>query len=98
MTIQNYLIIQKNTVTNSVLWDGDTDQWQPPTETIMLIQADALAMVWEFDKKTQDYVLTEIIGAGDIGFTWDGTKLTTNQPKPKKPMQPKTTGTQTLGA
>ena len=98
MTIQNYLIIENNTVTNSVLWDGDINTWQPPENTLMLVQDTTPTMIWLFDGKIQDYILTEFIDVGDIGFTWDGTKLTTNQPKPEKPVQPKTTGTQTLGA
>ena len=84
-TTQNYLIIESNVVTNICLWNGDTTQWTPPQGSIALIQATTPAMIWQaviVDKKVTDYVLTEELGQGQIGFTWDGTVLTTNQPKP----------------
>ena len=74
-----------NVVDNICLWDGDTNTWQPPADTLMLIQATTPAMIWQtviVDGKITDYVLEEQIGAGNIGFTWNGTVLTTNQPKP----------------
>ena len=82
MTIQNYLMIQSDIVTNCVVWDGNTQAWQPPVDTTMLVQATTLAMVWLLNTDKTDYVLTEVIGAGDIGFTWNGTVLTTDKPKP----------------
>lgn len=84
MTTQNYLIIENNVVTNIVLWDGDTNTWQPPADSIALIQATTPAMVWVFDYTTIPYTsqLEEVMGEGAIGFTWDGTVLTTNQPQP----------------
>ena len=95
---QNYLIIESNVVTNIVLWDGDTSQWTPPQGSIALVQATTPAMIWQpviVDNKITDWVLGEQVGAGDIGFTWDGTNCTTNQPKPTIPTQPVTTGTVT---
>ena len=74
-----------NVVENVCLWDGDVNTWTPPADILMLIQATTPAMVWQpviVDGKITDYVLAEQIGAGSIGFTWDGTVLTTNQPKP----------------
>ena len=88
MSIQNYLIIENNVVTNVCLWDGDVNTWQPPADATMLIQSTVPAMVWEAvieDKKVTDWVLVEHIGMGDIGFTWNGTVCTTNQPKPAIP-------------
>jgi hypothetical protein len=84
MTTQNYLIIENNVVTNIVLWDGDTNTWQPPQDSIYLAQATTPAMIWVFDYTTSPYTsqLEEVIGAGNIGFTWDGTVLTTNIPQP----------------
>jgi hypothetical protein len=85
MTTQNYLIIESNVVTNVVVWNGDTTQWTPPQGSIALIQATTPAMVWTAvitGDKITDWSLTQVIGAGDIGFTWDGTVLTTNQIKP----------------
>ena len=84
MTTQNYLIIENNVVTNVVLWDGGSE-WMPPADSIQLIQATTPAIVWTpvyVDGKLTDWVLAEVVGAGDIDFTWDGSVVTTNQPKP----------------
>ena len=88
MTTENYLIIQSNVVTNVCLWDGDVNTWQPPADATMLIQSTIPAMIWEavmVDKIVTDWVLVEHLGMGDIGFTWDGSVLTTNQSKPAIP-------------
>jgi hypothetical protein len=62
----------------------------------MLVLETTPAMVWQPKKVdgVTTYYLVEQIGAGSIGFTWDGTILTTNEPKPTV-IQPVTTGTQT---
>ena len=91
MTTQNYLMIPNatNVVENVCVWDGDVNTWQPPADTLMLTQAETPAIVWQavvVDKKTTDWVLVEQMGIGDVGFTWDGTVLTTNQPKPEIPV------------
>jgi hypothetical protein len=85
MTTQNYLQVESNVVTNIVVWDGDTNTWQPPADTTMLVQATTPAMVWELNSDKTAYVLTQLIGAGGIDFTWNGTVLTTNQPEPTNP-------------
>jgi hypothetical protein len=88
MTTQNYLIIENNVVTNNVVWDGDTNTWQPPVNATMLIASTTPAMIWAaeiVDGKIVNYSLTEVLGAGDLGFTWNGTVLTTNEPKPAIP-------------
>jgi len=96
MTTQNYLIIESNVVTNEVVWDGDTNTWQPPAESIQVVDATTPAMVWqpvyETDPTTKkpiliNWVLEEQLGAGAIGFTWNGSVLTTNEPKPPVPTQ-----------
>jgi hypothetical protein len=99
MTNQDYLMVNESTnvVDNVCVWDGDTSTWQPPADTLMLVKATTPAIVWELNADKTDYVLTEVIGAGDIGFTWDGVVVTTNEPKPIIPTdQPATTGTQTI--
>ena len=105
MTTQNYLIVEANVVTNNVVWDGNTQTWTPPTDSIQLIQATTPAMVWQpviVDGKITDYVLAEQIGAGSIGFTWDGTNCITNESKPSMLAQtpadgqPTTSGTTTI--
>ena len=93
MTNQNYLIVENNVVTNNVLWDGDINSWMPPTNSIQLIQSTTNAIVWVGTSienlpstipptYTITYNLEEVMGIGDIGFTWDGSVVTTNQPKP----------------
>ena len=89
---QNYLIIEQNIVTNVVVWNGDTSTWTPPQGSIALVQATTPAMIWELNADKTGYVLTEQVGAGAIGFTWDGTNCVTNQPKPTVPTQPVATG------
>lgn len=81
---QNYLIIESNIVTNVVVWNGDTTQWTPPQGSIALIQANIPAKIWVLDGTAVPpvYVLQEELGQGQIGFTWDGSVLTTNEPKP----------------
>jgi hypothetical protein len=89
MTNQNYLMIQENVVSNVCVWDGDTNTWQPPSDATILIQADVPAMVWEeviVDNVIVDYVLAEELGEAQIGYTWNGTVCTTNEPKPEIPV------------
>ncbi len=86
MTTQNYLIIESNVVTNNVVWDGNPSSWQPPAGSIQVVDATTPAMIWaevlNSEKKIIDWVLESQLGAGDIGFTWNGSVLTTNKPKP----------------
>ena len=79
---QNYLIIENNVITNIVVWNGDTSVWTPPTGSIALIQATTPALIWTIPTETEPSVLYEVMGAGAIGFTWDGTFVITNQPQP----------------
>ena len=98
---QNYLIIESNIVTNICIWNGDTTEWTPPQGSIALIQATTSAMIWQpviVNEKVIDFVLVEEIGAGDIGFTWDGSVLTTNQLKPSIPKANQVTTTGTVAA
>ena len=96
MTTQNYLVVENNVVINLVVWDGDTNTWQPPADATMLIQATTPAMIWQYDATSKTYVLTEVIGVGAIGFTWNGSVLTTNEPQPAPPKdQPIASGTTT---
>ena len=85
MTTQNYLMIQKNVVTNICVWDGNTQTWQPPASAIMLVQATTPTKIWGLNQEGTEYVLVDSIGNADIDFTWDGLIATTNQPKPDAP-------------
>ena len=84
MTTQNYLIVENNVVTNCVVWDGGSD-WTPPEGSIPLVQETTPAMIWVPNADKTTWVLTEVMGAGQIGFTWNGTVLTTNEPEPTIP-------------
>lgn len=75
------MINSNNICENIIVWDGDTNKWQPPVGYLMLVQATTPTKNW---KLTVDntYALSDFIGDGDIGWTWDGVCLTTNQPQP----------------
>jgi hypothetical protein len=85
MTTQPYLIINNNVVENVCLWDGNPNTWQPPINSIQLVQSTTPALVWVLNADQTDYVLEQVMGVGQIGFIWNGTVLTTNQPKPPAP-------------
>lgn len=91
MENKNYLIIESGVVTNEVVWNGDVNIWTPPSGSIALIAESTLARIWEPDQATQQYVLHGVLGAGNIGFTWDGSVLTTNVPQPVWDVIPTTT-------
>jgi hypothetical protein len=85
MSIQSYLVVNQTTniVDDVVVWDGNTETWTPPANCLMLIQATTPALIWDSNENYTIFTLKEQMGAGQIGFTWDGTVLTTNQIKPK---------------
>jgi len=85
MTIQTYLIVENNIVTNSCLWDGDTNTWHPPADATVLVDDETLGRIWQANDDKTEWVLKGILGAGAIGFTWDGLALTTPDPKPTLP-------------
>jgi hypothetical protein len=80
MTTQNYLMIEENVVTNIVMWDGNTQFWQPPQDATMLVQATTPTKIWEL--VNSQYVLVDSVGNANIGFTWNGTSAITNESKP----------------
>ena len=88
MTTQNYLVVENNVVTNCVIWDGDLQQWQPPSDATMLIQTITPSKIWQLNTSITpvDYELIVEDGKGAIGFTWDGSIVTTNEPKPQIPV------------
>lgn len=96
MENKNYLLIENGIAINVVIWNGDVNIWAPPSGTTALLQEITPAMVWVADETLKDYVLQEQIGAGAIGFTWNGSVLTTSEAKPEWPEQPVSEGTQTL--
>jgi len=83
MTTQNYCMVNQSTnvCENVVIWDGNPDTWNPPAGYLMLVQATTPAKNWVYNQSDNQWQLS-VAGAGGIGFTWDGTYLTTNQPEP----------------
>lgn len=84
MTIQNYCMVQNvtNICENVVVWDGNSGTWTPPPEYLMLVQSDTPAKIWAWDEANKTWDLIVRNGVGGIGFVWDGTYLTTNEPMP----------------
>jgi hypothetical protein len=93
--IQEYLMVNQETdiCDNSCMWDGDTNTWQPPIGYLMLPKDTTPALVWDLNTEKTDWVLVEKMGAGIVGFTWDGNDLVTNDTKPNIQAQPTTEGT-----
>ena len=85
--MENYLMIQNNVVTNVVIWDGGSE-WNPPSNATMLQQKITPALIWEINIEQTVWSLVEVIGQGQIGYTWDGAILTTNEPEPPIPTPP----------
>lgn len=100
MTTQNYCMVngQTGVCENVTVWDGNTETWQPPDNYIMLPQETTPAKTWAWNSETNAWALS-VEGMGQIGFTWDGVYLITNEPEPTNvaaPNQPTVTGVQTL--
>ena len=95
---QNYCMVNETTniCDNITLWDGNPDTWTPPPGYLMLVQATTPAKVWVWDATGEVWTIEAQEGQGQIGFTWDGTYLTTNDPMPAPPPQPTVDGAQTL--
>jgi hypothetical protein len=85
MASQGYLQIQNNVVTNTVEWDGNPNTWTPPADATMLVQSTTPAMLWNYDYTNKVWFLEEFMGCGNIGFTWDGSVVTTYELKPTEP-------------
>lgn len=99
MSEQNYLMIieNSNVVENICIWDGNPNTWQPPAGYLMLVRDTTPAKVWGTNADRIEWILVESMGAGQIGFVWDGEFVVTNQPKPiDPPPQPNTSGLETL--
>jgi len=86
MTTQNYLIVEDNVVTNIVVWDGDINTWTPPKNSLQFVQETTPVLVWQLNADYTAWELKEVVGDGNIGFTWDGSILKTNQPEPPTPL------------
>jgi len=85
MTVQNYCMVNESTniVDNVCIWDGNTQTWATPSGYLMFVQSTTPAKNWVEDTSTTPPTYTlQVSGVGSIGYTWDGTYLTTNQPQP----------------
>ena len=99
MTVQNYCMVNRDTnvCDNVCVWDGNPETWTPPAIYLMLVQATTPAKTWAWNTETKVWELIVQEGHGQIGFTWDGTFLTTNEPQPAPPPpQPVVDGAQTV--
>lgn len=85
MDAQNYLIVNLETqlVENIVLWDGSATSWQPPTNSIALIQSQTPSKIWMYSQTLNSFEMVEVLGEGQIGFSWDGEFVITNQSPPQ---------------
>lgn len=83
MEVKKYLMINTNTniCVNIILWDGDETNYKPPEGYILLTKDDIKAVNWYWTGT--EWTLTEFMGQGEIGYTWDGEKLTTPYEKPE---------------
>jgi len=84
MSTQHYLLINtQNVVENIIVWDGNPE-WSHPSGYTLLPLETTPAMVWRLneDITPKEYQLVEIMGVGDLGYLWNGTVLTTNDPQP----------------
>ena len=77
-----YLTVENNVVTDMVTWDGNPDIWTPPENVLLLPLLTTLARTWVLNADKTAYVFEDILGRGSIGYTWDGTILTTYQTEP----------------
>jgi hypothetical protein len=91
MASKGYLVVENNVVTNFVEWDGNPNTWMPPADATMLVQSTTPSMLWNYDYINEIWFLEEFMGCGGIGFTWDGSVVITNQPKPIEPPPPPVT-------
>lgn len=89
MSIENYLIIEENVVTNVILWDGDRSTWIPPDNSLVMPQKTMPTRIWAL--VNDDAVLVDSIGDALIGFTYDGERCITNLPKPEDVGRPPNT-------
>lgn len=87
MEVNAYLIVDTatNVAIDCILWDGTPENWTPPEGKIAVRQDTTYARMWEYNPTTDVVELTPFLGAGQIGFSWDGEMFTTDQPEPPHP-------------
>ena len=90
MSVQSYFLINttSNIVENTIDWNGE-DTWAVPDGYILVLRDAIPAKIWMPNEETLNFDLVTVLGAGDIGFLWNGNELMTNQaqPEPLKPIK-----------
>jgi hypothetical protein len=88
--MESYFLINTTTniVENTIDWNG-VDSWNVPDGYILVSRDSTPAKIWLLNEETRNFDLVTVLGAGDIGFLWDGSELMTNQaqPEPLKPIK-----------
>ena len=74
--------LSTNIVDDVCVWDGNTDTWQPPENYLLLDDEATPALTWVLSEDQLSASLQPVLGAGAIGFIWDGNQLKTNEPNP----------------
>ena len=86
MTVQTYFVINTSVdpavCENICVWDGNTETWNPGQDYITIPVEGTNALVWSYEKSSNSFILVECDGGGKVGYTWNGTNLVTNVPKP----------------
>jgi hypothetical protein len=86
MEPKNYLLINllasPAVCENAIVWDGDVNKWKPEDGYLALPAETTVAADWSRNSVKEPWALVDQIGAGRIGYTWDGQRLVTNQPEP----------------
>jgi hypothetical protein len=87
--MESYLLINTQSnpqiCDNIILWNGDVNIWTPPSDHIALQRDEVYCLEWNWNASSNTWILVENLGTGQMGYTWDGTKLTTNEPQPTEP-------------
>jgi hypothetical protein len=85
---KTYLFVNtaNNIVENAVVWDGNTETWQPPSGFIALDAEVTPSVEWEWNADLNEWTPVDMVGTGSIGDSWDGQKF--NSPKPPPPPPP----------
>ena len=83
MTTKNSILINtQNNICENIIVITEPSDWTVPDGFILLDHDTTQSKIWKFDKSANDFIMVVQTGAGDIGDSWDGTYLITNQPKP----------------
>jgi hypothetical protein len=85
--MESYFLINtsSNIVENTIDWDGN-NSWSAIDNYIVIPRNTTPAKVWLPNEETRNFDLVTVVGAGDIGFIWNGTFLMTNKAQPE-PLQ-----------